>query len=150
MAIIGSSLPRLGAIERVTGAQQYAADVRLDNVLHVKLVSVDCAHARIVAIHKEETLGVPGGRGGFRAHVRPHAVPRYGPVSADRPMLAVGETKFSGEPVAAVVAETKDAASRAARLLRIDIEELPAVLSIEAALDARGPLVQDTDLRPDD
>jgi len=150
MAIIGSSLPRLGAIERVTGAQQYAADVRLDNTLHVKLVSVDCAHARILAVHKAEALSVPGVRGVFTAHDLPQPVPRYGPVFADRPMLAVGETKFSGEPVAAVVAETKDAASRAARLVRIDIEELPAVLSIEASLDARSPLVQDTDLRPDD
>ena len=150
MAIIGSSLPRLGAIERVTGAQQYAADVRLDNTLHVKLVSVGCAHARIVAVHKDEALGVPGVRGVFTAHDLPQPVPRYGPVFADRPMLAVGETKFSGEPVAAVVAETKDAASRAAKLVRIDIEELPAVLSIEASLDAQAPLVQDTDLRPDD
>ena len=122
MAIIGSSLPRLGAIERVTGAQQYAADVRLDNTLHVKLVSVGCAHARIVAVHKGEALGVPGVRGVFTAHDLPQPVPRYGPVFADRPMLAVAETKFSGEPVAAVVAETKDAASRAAKLVRIDIE----------------------------
>jgi len=103
MAIIGSSLPRLGAIERVTGAQQYAADVRLDNTLHVKLVSVDCAHARIVAVHKDEALRVPGVRGVFTAHDLPQPVPRYGPIFADRPMLAVGETKFSGEPVAAVV-----------------------------------------------
>ncbi len=150
MAIIGSSLPRLGAIERVTGAQQYAADVRIDNTLHVKLVSVCCAHARIVAVHKAEALGIPGVRGVFTAHDLPQPVPRYGPVFADRPMLAVGETKFSGEPVAAVVAETKDAANRAARLVRIDIEQLPAVLSIEASLDAQAPLVQDTDLRPDD
>ncbi len=40
MAIIGSSVPRLGAVERVTGAQQYAADIRVENVLHVKLVSL--------------------------------------------------------------------------------------------------------------
>ena len=150
MAIIGSSIPRLGAIERATGAQQYAADVRLDNMLHVKLVSVDCAHARIVAVHKDEALRVPGVRGVFTAHDLPQPVPRYGPVFADRPMLADGETKFSGEPVAAVVAETKDAAIRAAKLVRIDIEELRAVLSIEESLDAQAPLVQDTDLRPDD
>ena len=55
-SIIGTSLPRLGAVERVTGAQQYAADIRLDNVLHVKLVSVACAHARIVSIHRDLSL----------------------------------------------------------------------------------------------
>ena len=150
MAIIGSSIPRLGAIERVTGAQQYAADIRLDNALHVKLVSVPCAHARIVAVHSEEALRVPGVRGIFTARDLPHPIPRYGPTYSDRPMLAADETKFSGEPVAAVVADTKDAASHAASLVRIDVAELPAVLSIEAALDARSPLVQDPSLRPGD
>ena len=41
--------------------------------------------------------------------------PRYGPVYADRPMLAVGETKFSGEPVAVVVGRHEDAAGHGAR-----------------------------------
>jgi CO/xanthine dehydrogenase Mo-binding subunit len=149
-SIIGVSLPRLGAIERVTGTQQYAADVRLDNALHVKLVSVTCAHARIVAVSIDEALRVAGVRGIFTARDLPHPVPRYGPVYADRPMLATDETKFSGEPVAVVVADTNDAADSAARLVRIDIEELPAVLSVEASLDARAPLVQDSTLRPND
>ena len=51
-------------------------------------------------------------------------------------MLAIGETKFSGEPVAVVVADTEDAASTRRALVRIDFEELPAVLSVDAALDA--------------
>ena len=38
--IIGRSPTRAGGVERVTGAQRYAADIRLDNVLHVKLVSL--------------------------------------------------------------------------------------------------------------
>ena len=148
--VIGASFPRLGAIERVTGAQQYAADIRLDNALHVKLVSVPCAHARIVAIHTEEALRVPGVRGIFTARDLPHPVPRYGPIHADRPMLATDETKFSGEPVAVVVAETKDAAKRAADIVRIDVAELAAVLSVESSLDAHSPLVQDPSLRLND
>jgi CO/xanthine dehydrogenase Mo-binding subunit len=150
MAIIGSSLPRLGAIERVTGAQQYAADIHLENALHVKLVAVVCARARIIGVRSDEALRVPGVRAVFTAHDLPQPVPRYGPVYADRPMLASGETKFSGEPVAVVVADTKDAASSAAKLVRLDVEERPAVLSIEASLDAKAPLVQDPTLRPND
>ena len=63
--IIGSSIPRLGAIERVTGAQQYAADIRLENMLHVKLVSLACAHARIIAVHAADAMRIPGVRGIF-------------------------------------------------------------------------------------
>jgi CO/xanthine dehydrogenase Mo-binding subunit len=147
---LGSSHPRAGATERVTGAQQYAADIRLDHVLHVKLVSLACAHARIVCVHQDEAASVAGVRGIFTAHDLPQPVPRYGPVYVDRPMLASGETKFSGEPVAAVVADTQDAAGIAARLVRVDFEELPAVLSVDAALDANAPLVQDPNLRDGD
>lgn len=150
MAIIGSSIPRLGAIERVTGAQQYAADIRVENVLHVKLVSIACAHARISAVHADDALRVSGVRGIFTAGDLPQPVPRYGPVYADRPMLAVDETKFSGEPVAVVVADTEDAATRAAHLVRVDFEELPAVLSVDAALDPQSPLVQETTVRAGD
>ena len=65
----------------------------------------------------------------------PQPMPRFGPAFADRPILATGETKFFGEPVAAVVAETKDAAEAAAALVQIEAEPLPAVLSVEQALD---------------
>ncbi len=65
-------------------------------------------------------------------------------------MLAVGETKFSGEPVAVVVAETAGAAEAAATLVRVEFEELPAVLSVETAIDADAPLVQEPALRPND
>ena len=150
MAIIGSSLPRLGAIERVTGAQQYAADIRLDGAVHVKLVSVECAHARILAVKIGDALQIPGVRGIFTARDLPQPVPRYGPIYADRPMLAEDETKFPGEPVAVVVADTLDSARRAAALVRIDVEELPAVLSVQSALDADAPLVQDPVRRPND
>ncbi len=150
MTIIGSSIPRLGAVERVTGAQQYAADIRLENVLHVKLVSLPCAHARIIAVHIDVASQTTGVRGIFTARDLPQPVPRYGPVYADRPMLAVGETNFSGEPVAVVVAETEDAAKHAAGLVRVEFEELTAVLSVDAALDARSPLVQAPALRGGD
>ena len=141
--IVGTSHPRVGGVERVTGAQQYAADIRLDNVLHVKLVSLPCAHARIRHVHTADAARVPGVRGIFTADDLPQPVPRYGPVYADRPMLATGETKFSGEPIAAVVADTVDAAGAAATRVRIDFDDMPAVLSIDAALDKRAPLVQE-------
>jgi CO/xanthine dehydrogenase Mo-binding subunit len=150
MAIIGSSIPRLGAVERVTGAQLYAADLRVENALHVKLVSLVCAHARILAVHSDDAAGLPGVRGVFTAPDLPQPVPRYGPVYTDRPMLATGETKFSGEPVAVVVAETEDAARSAARLVRVEFQELPAVLSVDDALSAQSPLVQDAAQRPND
>jgi CO/xanthine dehydrogenase Mo-binding subunit len=77
----------------------------------------------------------------------PDPMPRYGPAYNDRPVLAVGETKFFGEPVAAIAAETDDAARAAAAAVRVQYQELPAVLSVEQALDPSAPLVQDPGIR---
>ncbi|PYR63372.1 MAG: xanthine dehydrogenase [Acidobacteria bacterium] len=142
-AWIGHSTRRLGGIERVTGAQKYAADLRLDNVLHVKLVTLPCAHARIKAIDVSEAAGISGVRCIMTAADLPQPVPLFGPVYADRPVLAGAETKFFGEPVAAVAADDKDAAEDAAALMHVDYEQLPAVLTVDAALDSASPLVQD-------
>lgn len=147
---IGRSVPRVGGIERATGAQQYAADIHLENMLHVKLVYLNCARARIDRIDSSEAAGIEGVRCIMTAADLPQPVPRYGPAYEDRPVLAVGETKFFGEPVAAVAADTADAAEAAASLIRVDHEELPAVLTIDAALDPASALVQDPSIRPND
>ena len=144
---IGRSARRVGGVERVTGAQRYAADLRLDNVLHVKLVTLPCARAGIKSIDASQAAAVSGVRRVMTPQDLPAPMPRYGPVFADRPVLAVGETKFFGEAVAAVAAETVDAAEHGASLVRVEYEELPAVLSVDAALDPGSPLVQDPALR---
>jgi CO/xanthine dehydrogenase Mo-binding subunit len=124
------------------------ADVHIDDVLHAKLVTLDCARARIVAVDTSAALDVPGVRHAITAADLPQPMPRFGPQFQDRPVLAVGETRYHGEPVAAIAAETPDAAEEAARLVRIEYEELPAVFTIAAALDPAAPLVQEASLRP--
>ncbi len=147
---IGGSPNRVGGIGRVTGSQQYVADIRLQDVLEVKLVTLDCARARIISIDTSAAELVPGVRLVMTAAHLPQPVPRFGPQFSDRPIIAVGETKYHGEPVAAVAAETRDAAEEAARLVRVEYEELPAVFTIAAALDPASPLVQDPSLRAGD
>jgi CO/xanthine dehydrogenase Mo-binding subunit len=147
---VGASPARVGGLDRVTGRQAYVADIRLEDVLHVKLVSLDCARARIIGIDTSAALTVPGVRLAMTAADLPDPMPRFGPQFVDRPVLAVDETHYHGEPVAAIAAETADAAEEAARLVRVDYEELPAAFTIAAALDAAAPLVQDPSLRPGD
>ena len=141
---------RVGGYERVTGLQQYVADIPLPDVLQAKLVHLDVARARIVSIDTTAALAVPGVRLVMTAADLPQPVPRFGPQFNDRPVLAVGETKYHGEPVAAVAAETKDAVEEAARLVKVEYEELPAVFTIATALAPDAPLVQDPALRAND
>ncbi len=147
---IGGSPARVGGFERVTGQQQYVADLPHDDALHVKLVTLDVARARIDGSDASAALAVPGVRLVMTATDLPQPVPRFGPQRRDRPVLADGETKYHGEPVAAVAAETLDAAEEAARLVRVDWTELPALYTLEAALADGAPLVQEPALRPGD
>ena len=147
---VGASPARVGGLDRVTGRQAYVADVRLDNVLHAKLVTLDCARARITAVDVSAALQVPGVLLAISAADLPQPMPRFGPQFQDRPVIAVDETRYHGEPVVAIAAETRDAAEEAAGLVRIEYEELSAVFTIAAALDPAAPLVQDPSLRPGD
>jgi CO/xanthine dehydrogenase Mo-binding subunit len=147
---IGHSIERIGGVDRVTGAQCYAADIRLDNVLYVKLVCLDCARGSIQTIDTRKAEEVEGVRYIMTAANLPQPMPRFGPTYQDRPVLVVGEAKYHGEPVAAVAAESEDAAELAAALVRVDYQELPAVLTMEAALDPSSPLVQEPEIRPGD
>ena len=147
---VGAAAPRGGGHDRVTGRQAYVADIHLPDELHAKLVTLDCARARIRSVDVGPALAVPGVRLAITAADLPQPVPRFGPQFEDRPVLAAGETKYHGEPVAAVAAETRDAAEAAARLVRVEYEELPAVFTIDGALDPAAPLVQDAALRPGD
>src|SRR5512146_1412853 len=147
---VGGSPRRVGGQDRVTGFQRYVADIHLPDELHASLVTVPCARARIVSIDTRAAEQVPGVRLIVSAADLPQPTPRFGPQFQDRPVIAVGETKYHGEPVAAVAADTRDAAAEAAGLVKVDYEELPAVFTVAAALDPGAPLVQDPSLRPND
>ena len=145
--LVGSSPNRVGGRDRVTGAQQYVADIHLVDELHAKLVKIDESHARIISIDTTKAEQVPGVRLILTPDDLPKPMPRFGPQYADRPVMAVDTVNYHGEPVAAVGAETKEAAEEAAALIEVDYEVLPAVFTIDAALDPEAPLVQNPSLR---
>lgn len=144
---VGASERRLGGAERVTGRQLFLADLRVEGMLHVKLVTLGCARARIDAVDTGAARALPGVVDVMTAEDLPQPVPRFGPVYADRPVLGTGETKHHGEAVAAVVATSRDAAEAGARAVVVRHEVLPAVLTVDDALASDAPLVQDPALR---
>jgi CO/xanthine dehydrogenase Mo-binding subunit len=145
--VIGNSVKRVGGVERVLGTQVYVADVKLPNMLHAKLVHLDCAHARIRSIDCAEAIKVEGVRGILTAEHLPKPMPRFGPAYQDRPLLADGTTRFHGEPVAIVAAESEHAAEVAASRVKVDYEQLPAICTVAQALDPAAGLVQDPSIR---
>ena len=147
---IGDSPNRVGGIGRVTGAQEYLADIHVADALHARLVTVDCARARILSVDRTAAMALPGVRLVMTSDDLPQPVPRFGPQSLDRPVLAVGETKYHGDPVAIVVADTREQAEAGVAAVRVTFDELPAVFTVAAALAPGAPLVQDPALRAGD
>lgn len=147
---VGADISRLGGVERVNGSQAFLADLDIAGMAHLKLVTLDVGRARIRGIDTARALAVPGVLDVVTAADMPNPMPRFGPAYKDRPIIADGETRYHGEPVAAVVAESKDIAAYAAGLVEVTYDALPAVTSIEAALAPDAPLVQDPGMRPGD
>lgn len=147
---VGTDVARLGGVERVNGSQAFVADLNISGMTHLKLVTLDVGRARIKRIDSSKALAVPGVIDVITADQLPRPMPRFGPERQDRPVIADGETKFHGEPVAAVVAEAKDIATFAASLVEVEFELLEAITTVDAALAPDAPLVQDPSLRPGD
>jgi CO/xanthine dehydrogenase Mo-binding subunit len=147
---LGVSVPRVGGLDRVTGGQRFVADIAIEDVLHVALVTVDCGRAAIEGIDSTGAEQTDGVVRVFAADDFPKPAQRFGPRFADRPVIAAAETKYHGEPVAAVVAVSKEAARAGAAAVIVTSTELPGVFTVEDALDPEGPLVADPELRPHD
>jgi len=125
------------AQKHVTGGAVYIDDMpELPGTLHGALLLSPKAHARIRAIDTAAARAMPGVAAVVTAADVPGAND-IGPILRNEPMLAAGSVEYIGDPVAAVAADTLDQARAAARRIAVDYEELPAILSIEEALERR-------------
>jgi aerobic carbon-monoxide dehydrogenase large subunit len=146
---IGRSVPRPNAARLVEGRGRYVDDVVLPRMLHVAFVRSPHAHARIRRIDLAAAKAVKGVRRVFTgtdlegvctpwiavlAHLK-------GLKSAPQHPIALQRATWTGEAVAAVVAETRKAAEDGAALVDVDYEMLPAVVDMETALDRETPVI---------
>ena len=139
--VSGTSVPRLDGLAKVTGRAMYAIDVSVPGLAHGAVVRSDRAHARILSIDAAEAEAAPGVLAVVTAASVAPIDPRFGHISRDHPALAVDRVLYHGEPVALVVAETKRAAEKAARLVVVEYEDLPAVIDADEALVADAPVL---------
>ena len=136
-----AALGRNDAWAKASGAARYVGDQNLPGMLHVALVRSLVPHARIVGIDTKQAAEVPGVTGVFTAaDVNPAT---YGRAVRDVPILARDKVRFTGERIAAVVAETRGAAEAAAALVDVTYDDLPATLSASDAILPDAPAVHD-------
>lgn len=124
---------------KVTGRARYSGDVRLPGMLWARFLLSPHAHARIVRIDTSRARAVSGVHAVLTgADIGPR---RFGRYLYDWPVLAYERVLYVGERVAAVAAETREAAEEAVSRIEVEYEELPAILDPEAALQADAPVL---------
>jgi CO/xanthine dehydrogenase Mo-binding subunit len=136
-----ASRGRDDARAKASGAARYVGDLSLPGMLHVALVRSLVPHARIVGIDARQATSVAGVVGVFTA--RDVSPAPYGRSVRDIPILARDRVRFAGERIAAVVAQSREAAEAAAVLVDVTYDDLPAVLSAEEAITPGSPAVHD-------
>ena len=151
---IGASPKRREDLRFLTGTGNYTDDINLHGQLYVHFLRSDVAHGRLNKVDTSEAAQMPGvvriftgadfaGVGGLPCgwqvtdkHGKPMQEPPH-------PVLAQGKVRHVGDPIAAIVAETYAQARDAAEAIVLDIEELPAVIDMKAALKDGAPKVHD-------
>lgn len=133
MTAVGRSIPKLENREKVLGRAEYIDDLYRPGMLHAAILGSPHAHAKILSYDVSEALAAPG----VVAVLTGDDVPADGRMGAfikDEHAIAKGKVLYLGEPVAAIAAETLEQARAAVNLIRVEYEELPAILSPEAGL----------------
>src|SRR5439155_8240276 len=124
--------------EKVTGAGRYTADLNLTGQLHAKFRYADHTHARIVRIDTSKARVLPGVLAVLTHEDVPDVL--YGQLVQDRRLFAKEKVRFEGDVVAGVAALTPEIAARAAALVEVEYEPVPALSDVEEALGEDAPL----------
>jgi len=148
---IAQSVPRTEDPRLLTGGGRYTGDLVLPGTLHAVFVRSTVAHGVLRAVDTA-AAAAPGVR--LVLTGRELAEAGYGPLPCavaltnkdgtpmivpPFPALATDRVRWVGQPIALVVADTLARAKDAAELVRLEIEPLPAVVDIEAAVRPEAP-----------
>lgn len=135
--VTGKGNPHLAALKQTTGEAQYTDDIpAMKNELHGCYVLSSKAHAKIKSIDYSAALDIPG----VVDYIDKDDMPskeanKFGAPHFDELFLADGEVHTAGQPIAMVFATSAIKAAQAARAVKVEYEELPAVLTIEEAIE---------------
>src|SRR3954454_9920769 len=149
--LLGAPIKRVEDPRLMTGAAKYLDDLKLQNMAHVAILRSPYAHARIGAIDPAKAAAAPGvvavvtGRDFEHLNPLPCAWQAAGTenfVVTPR-ALEIDRVTFTGAGVAAVVAESKQAAEDALELIDVEWEQLPAVVDVEAAIADGAPQIHE-------
>ena len=139
---VGAPAQRVDGFDKVTGRAVFGADMSAPNMLWGQVVRSQHPHALIRAIDASAALACDGVAAVLTASDVPGDI-RFGVVVPHQPVLCSDRVRYMGDGVALVLAETREQAAEAARLVKADYQPLPAVFDVEEAMRDGAPLIHD-------
>lgn len=147
LRVVGQSVPRIDALDKVTGQALFSGDLSMPGMLHIKTLFAERPHARIIRVDTSKAEAYPGVVAVFTAKDVP--VNEYGLQQPDQPVLCgpgsgkpgAEYVRFVGDQIAIVVAESEAAATAGRDLIEVEFEELPVVSDPRLAMQPDAPLV---------
>ncbi len=149
---VGQSKVRVDAYDKAAGRAKFTDDLCDSSALFTRIVHSAIAHGIVKSVDTLKAEQVPGVVKIFTCFQAPdHPFPTAGhPWStdprhqdtADR-LLLNRHVRYYGDDIAVVVAENEAAAAQAARLVRVEYEELPFVLDVQKAMEPDAPQIHD-------
>lgn len=135
--IVGKANPHLAALKQTVGEAQYTDDIpKLANELYGCLVLSTTAHAKIKSVDFSAALDIPG----VVDYVDRHDMPsddanHWGAPHFQEVFLAEDEVFTAGQPIALILATSQQRAAEGARAVKIEYEDLPAIFTMEEAIE---------------
>ncbi len=131
---VGKPRPYIEAVKKVKGEAEFTDDIKIKNSLHCRFLRSTFAHAKIDSIDMSEAKKLPGVKGIITGKDLPIA---FGvlPISENETAMAIEKTRYIGEIVAAVAADTEEIAGNACSLIKVKYTPLRPFFEIEESLD---------------
>ena len=134
----GRSIAHESATAQVSGTANYVDDIpEVRGTLYAAPIMSNVAHGRLRNIDAGAALALPGVRGMIQAQDIP-GNPVLASFAGDEPVFASDTVQYIGQVVGIMLAETTALARRAARLVKLDIDVLPAILTVKDALQTNN------------
>ncbi len=137
---VGISKTRLDGVEKVTGGALFTADMCFPGMLYMKVLRSPYAHARIKSI---SAVAAQAAAGVVKVITGEDVPGPFGVAIQDQYPIARKKVRFAGEPVAAVIAFSEKAAHNACKLIQVEYEPLPFVISPQAAIADGAPVLHE-------
>jgi len=144
MTKIGSRVPLIDAVEKVTGSLRFGTDFKLPGMLYGKVLRSPFPHARILSIDASRARRLPGVKAvvtGWDDDFQIYSV--AGEKNPDERLLAKEKVRYIGDEVAVVAAVDEETAREALKRIIVGYEEIPAVFDPKEAMKEGAPLVHE-------